>query len=95
LGEMLWMPLSASWVAQRATGRDDGRYMAWYTGSYSIAILVAPILGGTLYSFNPGNPWIMASIAAIVLPLGFWRLDALVGSGQSVLESTDCDLHAV
>ena len=46
LGDMLVLPFSVSFVANRASDRTRGRYLAIYGLAFSLALTGAPILGG-------------------------------------------------
>ena len=46
LGDMLLLPFSVSFAADRATDRTRGRYLAIYGLAFSLALTGAPVLGG-------------------------------------------------
>jgi MFS family permease len=74
LGEMLWMPLAAGWVAQRGEMGDAGKYMSWYTVNYSVAAMIAPAIGGVLYEQSPHTVWYVAQGLSVVVFIGFTSL---------------------
>lgn len=74
LGEMLWMPLASAWVAQRSVRGDRGRYMGWYAMTYSVAALIAPILGGKMAEWNPESFWYLSLVMAVFGFAGFRML---------------------
>lgn len=74
VGEMLMFPLGTSFVAHRSEGRDQGTYMSWYAMMYSTAAILAPIVGTSLYEFNPHALWyISLGVGAIAL-VGFYAM---------------------
>ena len=88
LGEMLSMPLSSGWVAQRSRNSDQGWYMGLYSMNYSVAFLIAPALGGAIYEIDsfqlfsidwsgPELIWNTSILVGILVLLGFCWLDRL------------------
>ncbi len=86
LGEMLSMPLSSGWVAQRSRNAQQGAYMGLYSTTYSIAFLIAPAIGGAIYETNSfhfagyvwGGPevvWYLSLLVGLLVLIGFYRLD--------------------
>ena len=77
MGEMLMMPFSMAFVSRRANRSNRGLYLGMYTMSYSIAFVVAPIVGTRLYDIDPRLPWIVSLCAGlpiffIFLAIGYW-----------------------
>jgi MFS family permease len=70
LGEMLSMPLGAAYAARRSTPANRGKYMGLYAGSFSLALLLAPLAGMTLYEINPHLVWYAGLITASLVFLG-------------------------
>ena len=72
LGEMLSMPLSSGWVAQRSRRGHQGSYMGLYSTTYSVAFLMAPAIGGAIYeteafrigSYEWGGPEVVWYLSA-------------------------------
>ncbi|MCI0748570.1 MAG: MFS transporter [Verrucomicrobia subdivision 3 bacterium] len=56
-GEMLAMPVSIAYSANLAPAAMRGRYMGVYGSSWSISVLVGPMLGMTLFSYQPALLW--------------------------------------
>ncbi len=86
VGEMLSMPLSSGWVAQRSRKGRQGWYMGLYSMNYSVAFLIAPALGGMIYETQSirlfyrdwGGPevvWYISLIVGVLVLIGFYRLD--------------------
>ncbi len=80
LGEMLSLPLANSIVARRAPREAAGRYMGAYALTFSSAFVVAPILGGAIYSrLGPAALWTAAGLVGLVLLAGFQLLAPAFG----------------
>ena len=74
IGEMLSLPMLNAVVAERAPKKARGRYMGLYTMSFSVAFIVSPWLGTTVYQ-NLGRHTIWYAIAAlgpVLLLLTLW-----------------------
>ena len=67
IGEMLWMPLSLGWVAQRSQAHNRGLYMGWYSMTMSVSFVLGPWLGTTLYSFDPDWVWYCSLAVGVLL----------------------------
>lgn len=57
IGEMLSMPLAASFAASRSGPEERGNYMGAYSMTYAAAFVVAPIVGMWAYSLKPNFVW--------------------------------------
>ena len=73
-GEMLSMPILTAWVGQRAPQGMRGRYMGAISATFSIAWMVAPILGGGLYAVHPSAIWYGSLVVALIVAIGFRSL---------------------
>lgn len=73
-GEMLAMPLLSTWVGQRAPAAKRGSYMGAVTATFSLAWIVAPLIGGALYAIQPSAIWYVSLGISPVVAIGFWRL---------------------
>jgi len=74
LGEILTMPLTATVAAARA-GASTGRYMGVLSLSFSLSMLIAPLVGNKLYAAIGGNAlWLAAGGASLFAAAGFWAL---------------------
>ena len=57
VGEMLSAPFSATYAAGRSSRKQRGPYMAAYAMAFSVANVIAPIVGLALYEWSPLAPW--------------------------------------
>jgi hypothetical protein len=71
IGEMLSFPSLPAFVAQRSPPGCEGRYMAWYSVSHSIAWVVAPLVGARLYEYHRDAVWYAGLAVGVVILLGF------------------------
>ncbi len=74
LGEMLSMPIASGWIAQRSAGKDQGRYMGWYSTTYSIAFVIAPLLGMAAYDTDRHLCWYVSAVIGVVVLAGSYVL---------------------
>lgn len=75
-GEMFVMPFSSNFVFGKAEKGHAGGYMALYVMAYSVANIIAPLLGTqviALWGFST-LWWLLAGIAAVTW-VGFWLLE--------------------
>ena len=87
IGEMLSFPSLPSFVAQRSPAGCEGRYMAWYAVTHSIAWVVAPLVGATLYEFHRDAVWYFALVVGGGVLFGFRLLTQRTCAGtDSVAE---------
>ena len=71
-GEMLSMPLVAALIAQRSDESNRGRYMGLSSFSFSLAFIVAPLVGMTVYGrFGGDAVWYLCCGASLLLALAF------------------------
>jgi predicted MFS family arabinose efflux permease len=74
--EMLAMPFMSTHSMKQASGKSMGDYMALYSMSWSVALIVAPVLGTQLIkNFGFNGLWISASVIAFLSMLGFRYLE--------------------
>ncbi len=78
LGEMLWMPLASGWIAHRGDRGNRGMYMGWYTMTFSLAGVVAPTFGGSMYQRDPSLIWYISIGVGICVAMGFYWLNRLL-----------------
>ncbi|HBE67907.1 MAG TPA: hypothetical protein DDW52_07135 [Planctomycetaceae bacterium] len=71
IGEMLAMPLLTTWISERASPEQRGNYMGLVTASFSLAWVVAPVLGGSMYRISPNAIWYFALAIGLVVTLMF------------------------
>lgn len=74
VGEMLSMPLASGWVGTRSAGGNRGMYMACYSLTYSIANVIAPLLGGWAYGIDPNLIWYASYPIGLVCLAGCYVL---------------------
>ena len=71
LGEMTYMPVSSAYVASLAPEKMRGRYMGAFGLSWSVSVLLGPLLGMLVYTWAPNAVWIgcgiLGGIAAAVI----------------------------
>jgi predicted MFS family arabinose efflux permease len=76
-GEIFVMPFSSNWATQRASEARQGEYMALYTLCYSVANVVAPLVGtqvADVYGFR--TLWLGSAAVCALVWVGFWFLDS-------------------
>lgn len=72
-GEMFMFPLASGFVAARSTGRNQGMYMSWYAMTYSVAGVIAPLVGTAVYELSHNLFWYASlGIGAFVLTGSTW-----------------------
>lgn len=74
-GEMLMAPFGMTFVAGRGAGRVRAGYMGLNAASLSVANVLAPLVGPSLYEANPWLPWWCCLVMAAALPAGFLALE--------------------
>jgi MFS family permease len=57
VGEMIYAPVSGAYVSGLAPERYRGRYMGLYHSTFSIGMLLAPLIGTWIYSRNSAALW--------------------------------------
>jgi predicted MFS family arabinose efflux permease len=76
LGEIFVMPFSSNFMYERAGHGNQGAYSAMYGMSYSVANIVAPLLGTqVIAAFGYHSLWVFIAALAIVALFGFRKLD--------------------
>lgn len=74
-GEMLSMPLLGSLIAQRAGSGSQGRYMGVFSFSFSLSMILGPIIGTGVYQrFGPTWLWFGCGLTGIILFFAFLGL---------------------
>ncbi len=74
-GEMFVMPFSSNFVFGRSEGSKQGQYMALYTMSYSVANIIAPLLGTqVIAAWGYHTLWYLVMGLALTTCAGFWFL---------------------
>jgi len=79
VGEMLISPFAQSMVARLAPEDMRGRYMAFYSFSWTIPSLFGPLLAGLIMdNYDPNLVWYLAGVIGFVAALGYWKLNSVV-----------------
>lgn len=74
-GEMLSMPLVTAMIAARATDANRGRYMGLNSFSFSLAFIVAPLVGTAIYDgLGPDAVWYVCAATCAVIAVAFSAL---------------------
>lgn len=74
-GEMLSMPLLGSLIAIRAGPGSQGRYMGLFTFSFSLSIILGPLIGTAVYgTYGPDVLWFGCGIMGLLLSIAFTLL---------------------
>jgi predicted MFS family arabinose efflux permease len=74
-GEIFVMPFSSTWVTKIAPERTQGQYLALYTIAYSVANILAPLLGTqVIAAFGFDALWIVLAGICGMAFLGFGSL---------------------
>jgi predicted MFS family arabinose efflux permease len=84
-GEMLSMPLLGSLIAVRAGPGSQGRYMGLFTFSFSLSMIVGPMIGTAVYDFyGPATLWYGCGVAGLLLSVAFTFLSRQLGDDRNV-----------
>lgn len=82
-GEMLFSPLLTAFVASRTTASNRGRYMGAYGQAFSIPLVLAPIVGASIYGgLGPMVLWLSCGVTGLLTALGFVAL-ARIGRSRA------------
>jgi MFS family permease len=75
IGELIIMPTSSTYVANRAPVDKRGRYMSIYALTWGIASGTAPLFGGLLSdNYGPHFIWLGGAVSGSLAVLAFMRL---------------------
>lgn len=81
-GEMLSLPLAEAVVANRAGAGQSGRYMGMFATSFSVAFILAPLVGTAVYErLSPAALWYGCGGGGLALWVGFTALSRWLGTG--------------
>jgi predicted MFS family arabinose efflux permease len=80
-GEIFVMPFSTNFVFGRAQSHgSQGQYMAIYSMSYSVANILAPLIGTQIIAgWGYSALWYAMGVAALLTIVGFWWLEGRIG----------------
>ena len=71
-GEMLSMPLVTALIAGRADDSNRGRYMGLNSFAFSLAFIVAPVVGTAIYDgLGPDAVWYLCAATCLVITVAF------------------------
>ena len=88
-GEMLSFPLATAYVAELSNDRNRARYQGFITVIWSMAMVVGPFLGLTLYGIDKNLPWYAALvIGAISFPM-IWNLERRIAKSVPAKKIAD------
>ena len=74
-GEMLSMPLVTALIAGRADDSNRGRYMGLNSFAFSLAFIVAPVVGTAIYDgLGPDAVWYVCAATCLVITVAFSAL---------------------
>lgn len=76
-GEMLSMPLLGSLIAVRAGPGSQGRYMGLFTFSFSLSMIIGPMVGTAVYdAYGPAALWYGCGVLGLLLTVAFSLLSS-------------------
>ena len=74
-GEMLSMPLVTALIAGRSNDSNRGRYMGLNSFAFSLAFIVAPVVGTAVYDgLGPDAVWYFCAATCLVITVAFSAL---------------------
>lgn len=84
-GEILSMPLLTALIASRADPQTRGRYMGIFSFAFSLAFIVGPAAGATIYGHaGPNALWFGSAGLAAILALAFSALRRFLEPSEPV-----------
>jgi MFS family permease len=91
LGEMLALPMTNVLAADRAGEGNVGSYVGAYMMSFAIALVLAPMIGTTIYErLGPSALWFGCAVAGVVVSVG---MRSLSGAFRGAAMITGEDSH--
>ncbi len=95
VGEVLTMPFSNALSMQRADAYTRGRYLALYALSYSVAFIVAPVLGTQIIAaWGFDVLWYTLLVICMAAAFGFYRLEPQLSKPyRGAPEETRVSIH--
>jgi MFS family permease len=83
VGEMLIFPLSATFIAGRASPENSGAYMGLFTLTFSLSMVISPVSGTWVYNhFGPHVLWFRAGCVGFLVWVGFRAFGKSVRTGR-------------
>lgn len=75
IGEMLVFPIAISFVANRSTDQNRGKYMGLFTVTHGMAFVLGPVMGTWIYDvMGPTQLWIFAGVLGVISYAGLLLL---------------------
>ena len=75
IGEMLSFPLANGYVANRGEHGNQAMYLSWYMITFSIAAVLGPAVGASVYEIHDELIWYLSFAAGAVVIAGFYGLE--------------------
>ena len=73
-GEIFAFPLTAAYAAEMSNESNRGQYMGFITVMFSIAMIIGPVLGLSLYEIDPNLPWYAALGVGVITSACLWKM---------------------
>lgn len=87
IGEMLVFPLAISFVANRASDQNRGKYMGLFTITHGLAFVLGPIIGTGIYdAWGPTTLWFFFGVLGILSCIGFLIVERQLNREKVLLE---------
>jgi MFS family permease len=85
LGEMLIFPLAISFVSERASDKNRGKYMGTYVTSFALAFVIGPALGTAIYdAWGANTLWYSAGLIGILVSACFLLVGKAISNEKRV-----------
>jgi MFS family permease len=68
-GEMVYSPVASAYVADLTPPHLRGRYQGAWSLMWGIGLILGPLLGTALFSWNPQGLWSICAIMGVVAAL--------------------------
>ncbi len=79
VGEILVFPLMTTFIANRASDANRGKYVGMFIFTFSLALIIGPALGTWIYdSYGPDTLWGGAGMVGVLVCLGFLLVSRLL-----------------
>ena len=83
VGEMLAMPQAMAFAASRSGQQNRSRYLGLYTTAVSLAFVVGPLVGSSLYRIDHNLLWYASNAVGLLVLAAFWTLGRATPSRSS------------
>lgn len=74
LGEILAFPMTAAYAAELSNDSNRGQYMGFITVMFSLAMIIGPVLGLSLYEIDRNLPWYASLAVGVATFALMWRI---------------------